>query len=226
MISSAPAPSHSERSSSLNPASLGDDAGDLVPAGGEQRPDGVRVVVRQHDRVGGRRACHPRRVRQPECRDPRPGGDQQRVDVAVVAPGELHHQRPAGVAAGQAQRGHRRLGAGVDQPDLLDRGPRDDLRRKLDLAGRGGAERRPVRQRPRHRGDDRRVRVPEDHRPPGADQVNVLPAVHVEQVRAETPLDEPGCPAHRAERPDRGVNAARGYLKRAGEQFGGAVGHG
>ena len=39
-------------------------------------------------------------------------------------------------------------------------------------------------------------------------------------------LDEPGRPAHRAERPDRGVDAARGYLKRAGEQFGGAVGHG
>ena len=68
----------------------------------------------------------------------------------------------------------------------------------------------------RHRGDDRRVRVPEDHRPPGADQVNVLPAVHVEQVRPAAPLDEPGHAAHRAERADRGVHAARGHLKRRG----------
>ena len=50
----------------------------------------------------------------------------------------------------------------------------------FDLTRRGRAERRSAGQRLRHRGDHRRVRVPEDHRPPGAHQVHVLPAVDVE----------------------------------------------
>jgi tetratricopeptide (TPR) repeat protein len=40
-------------------AGLGNDARDLRAPGGEQVPDRVRVVVRQHDRVGRRRAGHP-----------------------------------------------------------------------------------------------------------------------------------------------------------------------
>ena len=59
----------------------------------------------------------------PSVATPEPGRDQQRVDVTVIAAGELHDDRPAGVAAGQAERGHRRLGARVDQPDLLHRAP-------------------------------------------------------------------------------------------------------
>ena len=71
---------------------------------------------------------------------------------------------------------------GVDQADLLHRGPRDDLLGQLHLARRGRAERGAVGQRRGHGGHHRRVRVPEDHRPPGAHQVDVLAAVHVGQV--------------------------------------------
>src|SRR5215475_3076751 len=64
---------------------------------------------------------------QAERGNPRPGGGQQGVDVPVVAAGELHHQPAAGEATRQPDRGHGGLGAGVDQPHLLHRGPRHDL---------------------------------------------------------------------------------------------------
>ena len=56
---------------------------------GERRLDRGDVVVRQHDRVGGGRAGDARGVRQAERRDAGAGRGQQRVDVAVVAAGEL-----------------------------------------------------------------------------------------------------------------------------------------
>ena len=67
-------------------------------------------------------------------------------------------------------------------------------------------------------GHDRRVRVPEDHRPPGADQVDVLAPVHVGQVGPGAADHEPGHAADRAERADRRVHPAGGDLTRAGEQ--------
>ena len=59
--------------------------------------------------------------RQAEGGDAGAGLGEQRVDVAVVAAGELDDTAAAGEAAGQPDRAHRRLGAGVDQPHLLDR---------------------------------------------------------------------------------------------------------
>ena len=49
------------------------------------------------------------------------GLGEQPVDVAVVGAGELHDLVAAGGRARQAQRAHRRLGAGVDHPDHLHR---------------------------------------------------------------------------------------------------------
>ena len=82
---------------------------------------GREVVVRQHDRVGGGRAGDAGGVGQAERGHPGAGAGQQRVDVPVVAAGELHHLRAAGEPAGQPDRAHRRLGAGADEPHLLDR---------------------------------------------------------------------------------------------------------
>ncbi len=116
---------------------LGDHAGDLGAAGRERGLDRGHVVVRQHDRVAGLGTGHARGVGQGEGRDPGAGGGQQRVHVTVVAAGELHHDAAAGRPAGQPDRRHRRLGAAVDQPDLLDRRhPGHDLLGQLDLAGR------------------------------------------------------------------------------------------
>ena len=112
--------------------------------------------------------------------------------MPVVAAGELHYQTTAGVAPGQPDRRHGRFGAGVDQPDPLDRRARNDLRSQLDLA-LGAAPNESRGRRAADRGDHRRVGVPEDHRPPGAHQVDVPAAVHVGEVRPPAPMN-PGVP--------------------------------
>ena len=72
----------------------------------------------------------------------------------------------------------------VDQPDLLDRAdPIDHLDGQLDLALRRRAERQPATGRRSHGLDDRGMGVPEDHRSPRRDAVDVLVPVRVGQVR-------------------------------------------
>ena len=105
--------------------------------------------------------------------------------MAVVAAGELHDLAAPGEAAGQPDRAHRRLGAAGDQAHLLDRlDPGDDLLGERDLVLAGRAEGEAARRRLPDRARRRRVGVAEDHRPPGADQVDVLAAVDVGEVRA------------------------------------------
>ena len=187
-------------------ARLGDHAGDLIAARGERFADGGLVVVGKHDGVAGRGTGDAGRVRQAERRDAGPGRSQQGIDVAVIAAGELDHTGPAGEPARQPERGHRGFGAGVDQADLVGRRARGDLLGELDLAGGGGTEGGPPVGRRVQRLHHLRVGVPEDHRAPGAHQVDVLPAVHVGQVRPGTGGDEARYPAHRAERAYRGVD--------------------
>ena len=56
------------------------------------------VVVRHDDGVGDGALGDAGRAREPERGDAAARGDEQRVDVAVVAAGELHDLRPAGHA--------------------------------------------------------------------------------------------------------------------------------
>ena len=197
---------------------LGDHARDLVPGRLERRGDRRPVVVGHDDRRRRLRGGDPGTVRQPQRRHPGPGRGQQGIDVAVVAPGELQHPGPPGDAAGQPDRRHRRLGSGADQPDLLDRGPRDQLlgQRDLALGGRtvGGSRRR----RPPDRVQHRRVGMPVQQRSPGADQVDVLAAVGVGQVRTVARAHETRGAPDRVEGPDRGVDPARDHRPRAVEQ--------
>ena len=106
--------------------------------------------------------------------------------MAVVAAGELHDHVAAGEAAGQPDRRHRRLGAGGDEPDPLDRRPRHDLLGQLDLGPRSGVPYDVPRATAAWTAAcDLGVGVAEQHRPPRADQVDVLVAVDV---------GEPGAP--------------------------------
>ena len=133
----------------------------------------------------------------PRVATPGAGRGEQRVDVAVVAAGELDDLAATGVAAGEPDRRHGRLGAGVDQAHLLDRGPGDDLRGQLHLTRGGGAEAGARGGGGLHRRDHLGVGVPEDQRTPRADQVDVAAAVGVEQPRALAPDHEPGGAADR-----------------------------
>src|SRR5437763_1121628 len=78
-----------------------------------------------------------------------------------------------------------------DQPHLLHRRARGDLLGQQDLALGGRAVRGAAPGGLAYGLDDRGVRVAEDHRAPGADEVDVLVAVRVEQVGAAGGGDEP-----------------------------------
>ena len=70
---------------------------------GERGLDRGEVVVGQHDRVGGRGAGDAGRVRAARSvATPGAGRGEQRVDVAVVAAGELHDLVAAGERRGPA----------------------------------------------------------------------------------------------------------------------------
>ena len=103
----------------------------------------------------------------------------------MVAAGKLDDLGPSGEAAGQAHRAHGGLGAGVHQAHPLHRGdPGDDLGGQLGLARGGRTEGQPVGSRPLHRLHDGRVGVAQNHRPPGADEVDVAVAVGVGEPAA------------------------------------------
>ena len=200
-------------------AGLGDDAGDLVAELSEDVLDRRDVVVGHDDRVGCGGAGDTGRRGQPQGRDAGAGVGQQRIAVPVVAAGELDDLGAARVAAGQPDRAHGGLGAGVHQPDPLDRcDAADDLGGEFGLRGRRSAEGQAVGRDALDGVDDGGVRVPEDHRPPRTHQVDVFVAVGVGQPVAAGRRDEPRGAADRVERPDRRVHPAGDDGARVGEQ--------
>ncbi len=129
--------------------------------------------------------------------------------MAVIVAGELHDHRPAGVSAGQADGAHRGLGAGVDQPHLLDR--RDGLDDQLGqfVFGQGGRPEAGAAPQGRLDGrDDRRMAVAQDHRPPRADVVDVAVAVDVEEIGPFGAVEEDRLAADAAERPGGAIHPA------------------
>ena len=193
---------------------LGDQGGDGVV--GERARNGLAVVP-GHDhgacRLRGRDAGAGR---DRQRREARAGLGQQPVGVAVVGTGELDHHLAAGGGAGEADRAHRRLGAGAGHAHHLGRGDAgDDLFGQLDLGRGRGAEAGPAGRGLGHRRDHRRVGVAEDQRAPGADPVEVAVAVDVDQLAALAALDEDRLAPDLAHRPHGGVDPAGKDLQRA-----------
>ena len=153
--------------------------------------------------------------------------------MPVVAAGELDDELASGEAARQADGGHRRLGPGRDEAEPLDGSATHDLLGQLDLGSGGRAVRRAAGDRLRDGGEDLGVGVPEQHRPPAADEVDVLVAVGVGEVGAAGALDEAGCAADCVERADRELTppgvTARARSNRAADAVvvggGGSPGH-
>ena len=108
------------------------------------------------------------------------------VVPAVERPFELEHLVAAGIGAGNANRVERRLGAGADEANLL--GARHGIHHHLlgqsnrrFIEEEVGRALRHLRLHCRH---NRRMGVPDDHRPRSQDAVDVLPAGHVPHVAA------------------------------------------
>ena len=184
----------------------------------------MEVVVRQGQGEVGIRLRHAGRGRHAEGQCAGAGLDQEAVAVAVVAAFEFHELRAAGGAAGEADRRHRRLGAGVDHAHHLDRGNQPGDRFGHGHFGRAGrAERQTV----LHRAFDRLAHggmiVTDDHRSPRADVVDVARAFDVPQVRGVRPRGEERFAADRLERAHRRVHAAGHQWQGTLEEF--VVGH-
>jgi hypothetical protein len=112
------------------------------------------------------------------------------IDVTVVAAFELDDELAARRAACEPERAHHGLGAGRDEAHLLDAGIElDDLLGQLDLRPAGRAIGRALAHGRLDRLDDRGVRVAEDQRAPGADEVEIVAAVDVGDLRAARARD-------------------------------------
>ena len=192
---------------------LDDDRGDVRPALGEHGTHGVEVVVGQDEGLGRRRRGDARRAGQRERREAGARLGEQSIGVAVVVAGELDEELTPRETAGEADRGHRGLGARRHEPESLDRGDAvdaDATAHELGEFGLGGS-RRTERQSARSSGldgaDDLGVRVAEDGGPPGADEVDVLAPLGVGDVRAGGRDHEPRGAADRAEGAHRRVDA-------------------
>ncbi len=143
-----------------------DDDRRYVPAG-EVVLDQLEVVVFGDERVGDGPVRHSGARRNAEGSEPAAGGDEERVGVTVVGPGELDDPGATGRGPGETHRRRGRFGAAVDHADDVDGGCHlDDLLREFHFGDRGDAERRAVGGGALDGFDDRRVGVPEQQRSP------------------------------------------------------------
>ena len=141
--------------------------------------------------------------------------------MAVVAPSKLHDEIAAREAASQADGAHRRFGAARHEPHHFDgRHGLDDEFGEFRLAFARSTVARSVPQCGNRGFEYRRVIVPEDHRPPGTDEVEVAVTVDVEQVRAVGAGDGDGAPADAAEGAGGAIHATGNHATGSGMGLG------
>ncbi len=198
---------------------LDDHRRDLWPPLRESLAHGGQIVVAQGQRLRRQRRRDPRGGRHTQRQGARTGLDQQAVGMAVIAAFELHDPVAPRGAARQTDGTHGGLGAGVDEAHLLDR--RHELAhppRELRFQCRRRAEAEPPGRHLLHRADHLGVRMPDDHRPPGADVIDVAPPRRVHHVGTLRPIDENRDPAHAAKGAHRRIHTAGNIALRFFEQ--------
>ena len=200
---------------------------DLVPTRAESVFHGACVVEGQSDGGVAERLGDAGGVGYTERRHARAGLHQQGIHVAVITSFELHYQIAPGEAAGQPYGRHGGFGPGADQARHLDGGHGvADGFGQLHLALGGRAETGAPGERAFEGVDDDRMTVAEQQRSPGPDVVDVLVAIHVEDVRALAARDERRVAAHGAIGAHGRVDAARYHFLRPAKQlFGFGSGH-
>jgi hypothetical protein len=141
--------------------------------------------------------------------------------VAVVAARELDNLVATGDTAGKAEGAHGGLGATGDKANTLHGGNGiDDQPGQVGFGLGGGAKAAATGQGIDHRRLDQGMTMPQDHRPPGTDVVEVLLAIDVKKPGALRPLDEQGFASHGAESTGRTVDTTRDEGLRPAEGLG------
>ena len=188
---------------------LDDDAGDLVAHLVEQVFHLLGIVVFQGQGVLGQAGGNAGRTRHAEGQGAGAGLDQQRIAVTVIATLELDDLVAAGMAAREADRRHRCLGAGVGHANLI-HGGKDvaDAFRHLDFGFGRCTEAQTLGGRLLYGLDDLGIGVAADHRPPGTDIIDIGLAVDIVEKSALGAFDERGRAAHAIEGTHRRVDAA------------------
>src|SRR5271170_4637848 len=194
-----------------------DDAGNVVRAGGEDGGDGVEVVEGQrksvHCGLSGY-ACGPRNA---EGGDSAAGFDEHGVGVAVVAALEFDDEVASCKSSCKANGGHAGLGTRGDEAELLDgRKAVGDELGQVGFGGDGSSEAGSFGDSLLNGLDDGREGVAEDHRPPGAEEVEIAVVVFVVEPGAFGSGEERWVSANGSEGADGGVYPA-------GEVFFGAL---
>ena len=163
----------------------------------------------------------------PKGGEPGTGLHQQGIHVAVIAAFEFDDEVAAGEAARHPDGRHGGFGAGVHQAHHFDRrhGAANGLR-QFDFPLGGSAETGSDGERAFDGRENRGVAMAEQQRTPGADVIDVLVAIDVEDVRPLAARDENGVAADAAESADGGIDAAGNDLLGAAEElFGFGVSH-
>ena len=183
----------------------------------EDLAHGLKVVVGGQQGVGHHGGGHTGGAGDGEGGKAGTGGGQEGVGMAVVAAHELEHLVAAGDAAGQAQGAHGGFGAGVDHAHHFQAGHvGHHFFGQGDFVGAGSAVAGAATGGLTHGGGDGGVIVAQDHGAPGEDEVDVLAAVHVDDVAAVGFGDEKGQAVHV-------VAGAHGAVDPAGDELAGFV---
>jgi len=175
-------------------------AGDICAVQREGLFELRQVVVLQHQRVLHHLGGHACAGGVAKGGETRAGLDQQSIGVAVVTAFKLDQLATTRRTARQTNRRHGRFSARAHQSHHVHRRHVcEDGFGQFDFTLGGRAKREAFHDGALHRVQHRRVTMPQNHRAPGADVVDVALAVGVPEVGPLCPADEARGAAHCAE---------------------------
>ena len=196
------------------------DSGDRIAPLLERLFDAGHIVVSQDERILSGASGDSGRVGNGQGRGGAACGHQQAVDVTVVVSRELDDPVAARRTPRQANRTHRRLGPGIHEPDFFDgRHGLGDHRRQFVLCFRWRAEACAMRGCLLDRLHNIGMRMPQNHRSPGSDVVEVTVAIDVEQVGSLPTADNDRFTSHGAEGACGAIDSSGNQLTGTGKQF-------
>ena len=204
---------------------LSNNRGNLTLVVCERLTHSVQVVIGQNDGLRGGCGSHASRTRQRQGSHTRTSLGKQRIHVTVVAARELNNLVATGHTARQTNRSHGRLSTGRHHTHLINSaGNRrvntvDHQLSQLSLRRARRTKGQAALSRLLNRLNNLRMRMTQNRRAPRADQVNVLVAVRIVQVRALSLRGKRGGAAHRIESTHRGIHAAGNHRARTLKQL-------
>ena len=199
---------------------LSDNCGNLTLVVRERLTYSVQVVIGQNDSLRGGCGSHASRTRQCQGSHTRTSLREQRIHVTVVAARKLNNLVATGHTTRQTNRSHGRLSTGRHHTHLINSaGNRrvntvDHQLSQLSLRRARRTKRQAALSRLLNRLNHLRMRMTQNRRTPRADQVNVLVAVRIVQVRALSLRRKRRSAAHRIEGAHRGIHTTGNHRAR------------